>query len=74
MGRNSWVEIATTIRQHYHEYVGFVVLMGTDTMPYLASALSFMLENLDAPVICTGSQIPLFRQHTDAVKNVSSAI
>ena len=54
-----WVNIGREIRDRYHMYDGFVVLHGTDTMAYTASALSFMLEGLGKPVILTGSQIPL---------------
>ena len=54
-----WCELARLIRDHYDSYDGFVVLHGTDTMSYSASALSFMLENLAKPVIFTGSQIPI---------------
>ena len=54
-----WKQIADDIGSHYQEFDGFVVLHGTDTMAYTASALSFMLEDLSKPVIVTGSQIPL---------------
>src|SRR6266478_2530390 len=53
---NFWVELATTIEKNYLKYDGFVILHGTDTMAYTASMLSFMLENLNKPVILTGSQ------------------
>ena len=53
-----WLAIANDIQANYADYDGFVVLHGTDTMAYTASALSFMLENLQKPVIITGSQIP----------------
>ena len=69
-----WVQIAETIRDHYNEYDGFVVLHGTDTMAYSASAVSFMLRNLSKPVIFTGSQLPLGMLRSDAKENVMSAI
>ena len=55
----NWVDMARIIRDNYSRYDGFVILHGTDTMSYSASALSFMLENLAKPVIFTGSQIPI---------------
>jgi len=54
-----WVKLATVIEENYEKYDGFVVLHGTDTMSYSASMLSFMLENLNKPVIFTGSQLPM---------------
>lgn len=69
-----WVKIVETIRDHYDEYDGFVVLHGTDTMAYSASAVSFMLNNLSKPVIFTGSQLPLGMLRSDAKENVMSAI
>ena len=54
-----WNKIGKAINERYDQYDGFVILHGTDTMSYSASALSFMLENLDKPVVFTGSQIPL---------------
>ena len=61
-----WHLIATDIADHYHDYDGFIILHGTDTMAYTASALSFMLENLAKPVILTGSQLPLSEIRNDA--------
>ncbi|HRZ98727.1 MAG TPA: asparaginase domain-containing protein, partial [Paludibacter sp.] len=55
----NWVRIAHVIQENYEDYDGFVVLHGTDTMAYTASALSFMLENLSKPVIFTGAQLPI---------------
>lgn len=69
-----WVELARTIRDGYAAYDGFVVLHGTDTMSYTASALSFMLENLAKPVIFTGSQIPMGIMRTDGRENLITAI
>ncbi len=59
MTPEDWQHIADDIQAHYEDYDGFVILHGTDTMAFTASALSFMLENLSKPVIVTGSQIPL---------------
>ncbi len=70
----NWTEMATLIYNHYNEYDGFVVLHGTDTMAFSASALSFMLENLSKPVIFTGSQIPMGVLRTDAKANLLTAI
>ena len=69
-----WVELATVIEKNYSLYDGFVVLHGTDTMAYTASALSFMLENLSKPVIFTGSQLPLGAIRTDAKRNLITTI
>lgn len=69
-----WIEIATIIEQNYTMYDGFVVLHGSDTMSYSASALSFMLENLTKPVIFTGSQLPIGDLRTDAKENLITAI
>ncbi len=69
-----WVELATVIEKKYKLYDGFVVLHGTDTMAYTASALSFMLENLSKPVIFTGSQLPLGAIRTDAKRNLITTI
>ncbi len=70
----SWVRIAEIIRDHYDAFDGFVVLHGTDTMAYSASALSFMLENLTKPVIFTGSQLPVGVLRSDAKENLITAI
>ena len=69
-----WQSLATIIRDRYDEYDGFVVLHGTDTMAYSASALSFMLENLAKPVIFTGSQLPIGVPRTDGKENLISAV
>ena len=69
-----WVKIARDIEDRYNEYDGFVILHGTDTMAYTASALSFMLDGLTKPVILTGSQIPLCEVRTDARDNVITAL
>jgi len=69
-----WIELARLIREHYDAYCGFVVLHGTDTMAYSASALSFMLENLEKPVVFTGSQLPIGMLRTDGKENLIDAI
>jgi L-asparaginase len=69
-----WIQLATTIEKNYEEHDGFVILHGTDTMAYSASALSFMLENLSKPVIFTGSQLPLGAIRTDAKKNLITSV
>ena len=69
-----WQALATLIRDRYDDYDGFVVLHGTDTMAYSASALSFMLENLGKPVIFTGSQLPIGEPRTDGKENLISAV
>jgi len=69
-----WMAIARLIRDRYDDYDGFVILHGTDTMAYSASALSFMLENLAKPVIFTGSQLPIGAPRTDGKENLVSAI
>ncbi len=70
----NWVELAGIIRDNYARYDGFVVLHGTDTMSYTASAMSFMLENLGKPVVFTGSQIPIGILRTDGRENLITAI
>lgn len=74
MAVEQWVEIGEAIEERYSQYDGFVVLHGTDTMSYTASALSFMLENLDKPVILTGSQIPLCEIRSDGKDNLISSV
>ena len=69
-----WQQIADDIKAKYADYDGFVVLHGTDTMAYTASALSFMLENLTKPVIVTGSQIPLSQLRSDGQVNLLNAM
>lgn len=74
MNPEKWVKIATIIEENYASFDGFVVLHGSDTMSYSASALSFMLENLGKPVIFTGSQLPIGDLRTDAKENLITAI
>jgi L-asparaginase len=69
-----WVQIAEIIEENYSKFNGFVVLHGSDTMSYTASALSFILENLNKPVIFTGSQLPIGDLRTDAKENLITAI
>lgn len=69
-----WIKLAQTIAEHYQQYDGFVVLHGTDTMAYTASALSFALKNLTKPVILTGSQVPLVSVRSDARRNLINAV
>ncbi len=69
-----WLSIAHDIQRHYADYDGFVVLHGTDTMAYTASALSFMLEDLTKPVIITGSQIPLAQLRSDGQVNLLNSL
>lgn len=74
MNPSEWTKIAIIIEDHYTKFDGFVVLHGSDTMSYTASALSFMLENLAKPVIFTGSQLPIGDLRTDAKENLITAI
>ena len=69
-----WQSIAKLIQDRYSDYDGFVILHGTDTMAYSASALSFMLENLSKPVVFTGSQLPIGVPRTDGKENLISAV
>lgn len=71
---NDWKRIANEIHKFYNEFDGFVVLHGTDTMAYTGTALSFMLEGLQKPVIFTGSQLPIGDLRTDAKENLISSI
>jgi L-asparaginase len=74
MKPSNWVEIGTIVEDNYESYDGFVILHGSDTMSYTASALSFMLENLSKPVIFTGSQLPIGDLRTDAKENLITSI
>jgi L-asparaginase len=69
-----WINIATIIKKDYDKHDGFVILHGSDTMSFTASALSFMLENLNKPVILTGSQLPIGTIRTDGKENLITAI
>lgn len=74
MNADKWIELATLIDHNYLKYDGFVILHGTDTMSYTASVLSFLLKNLNKPVIITGSQLPLGMIRTDGRDNIISAV
>ena len=74
MNPEYWVQIAEIIESNYKAFDGFVVLHGSDTMSYTASALSFMLENLEKPVVFTGSQLPIGDLRTDAKENLITAV
>ena len=74
LGPVDWTTLAKDIRANYLHFDGFVVCMGTDTMAYTATALSFMLENLGKPVVFTGSQIPLCEPYNDARRNLIMAL
>ena len=74
MNPDDWFKIAKIIEDNYSQFDGFVVLHGSDTMSYSASALSFMIENLSKPVIFTGSQLPIGDLRTDAKENLITAI
>lgn len=74
LNASHWIELATCIEQNYTAYDGFVILHGTDTMAYSASALSFALKNLEKPVIFTGSQLPMSSIRSDARRNLVNAI
>ncbi|MGG5576383.1 asparaginase [Myroides sp. C15-4] len=69
-----WVQMASIVEENYNHFDGFVILHGSDTMSYSASALSFMLENLHKPVVLTGSQLPIGDLRTDAKENLITAI
>ena len=74
MTPDDWYKIARDIGVHYQSYDGFIVLHGTDTMAYTASALPFMLQGLAKPVLLTGSQIPLCEVRSDARSNIITAL
>lgn len=74
MNPEHWVQIADIIKSHYNIFDGFVVLHGSDTMSYTASALSFMLENLRKPIVFTGAQLPIGDLRTDAKENLITSI
>jgi L-asparaginase len=74
MDPDRWRQLVRIIEENYDKYDGFVILHGTDTMAYTASALSFMLENLNKPVILTGSQLPVGKIRTDGKENLITAL
>ncbi|MCF6767144.1 asparaginase [Thiotrichales bacterium 19S11-10] len=71
---NNWLQIAKDVIKNYDNYDGFVILHGTDTLAYTASALSFILQHLNKPVICTGAQIPICELRTDAIHNILDSL
>ena len=74
MNPDIWIELAKIIEEEYPKYDSFVILHGTDTMAYTASALSYLLENLNKPVILTGAQLPIGVARSDARENVITAL
>jgi L-asparaginase len=74
MNYQNWIDIGYIIYENYHHYDGFVILQGTDTMAYSASALSFILEGLNKPVVFTGAQLPISAIRSDARPNLITAI
>src|SRR5690554_3349479 len=74
MDPSIWIKLAVLIEENYHNYEGFVILHGTDTMAYTASALSFLMHNLNKPVILTGSQLPMGAIRTDGKENLLTAL
>ena len=74
MDPDAWRKLVRIISDNYNQYTGFVILHGTDTMAYTASALSFMLEGLNKPVILTGSQLPIGVLRTDGKENLLTSI
>jgi len=74
MTKEVWVKLANIIKEAYDKFNGFVILHGSDTMAYTASALSYMLENLQKPVVLTGAQLPIGVRRTDAKENIISSI
>ena len=74
MSPEIWIELAEIIGSQYDKYDGFVILHGTDTMAYTASALSFLLENVSKPVILTGAQLPIGMTRTDARENMMTTL
>lgn len=74
VGPEEWGRIAGAVQAWYADFDGFVVIHGTDTMAYTASALSFMLEGLEKPVVLTGAQLPLIHPRTDARENLATSL
>ncbi|XP_078262605.1 60 kDa lysophospholipase isoform X1 [Rhinoraja longicauda] len=74
MTTDNWAQIAVDIQTHYQTYSGFVILHGTDTMAYTASALSFMCENQGKPIILSGSQVPIYQMRNDGHDNLLGAL
>lgn len=74
IGAKEWILIAQEINNNYNDYDSFIIIHGTDTMAYTSSALSFMLLNIDKPVILTGSQLPIENSNTDAKDNIFNSV
>jgi L-asparaginase len=74
MSPKHWIELVEIIEKNYAKYDGFVILHGTDTMAYTASALSFLIQNLSKPIIITGSQLPIGEVRTDAKENIITSL
>lgn len=74
MTPDRWFDIANCIKQHYEHFDGFVITHGTDTMAYTAAALTYIFQNLNKPVIITGSQYPITEEYTDAIQNLTDAV
>ena len=74
MNLDVWLNLVSIIEQKYEQYDGFVILHGSDTMAYTASALSFLIENLNKPIVLTGSQLPIGEIRTDAKENLITSI
>ncbi|CAB3248842.1 unnamed protein product [Arctia plantaginis] len=74
MSEADWIKIAKDVKKYYNQYDGFVILHGTDTLCYTASALSFMFENIGKAVVLTGSQIPIFEPRSDGVDNFVASL
>lgn len=74
MNLSTWLNLVSIIEQNYNHYDGFVILHGSDTMAYTASALSFLIENLGKPIVLTGSQLPIGEIRTDAKENLITSI
>jgi L-asparaginase len=74
MTSHVWIELAEIIQKNYQQFDGFVILHGSDTMAFTASALSFMFENLTKPIILTGAQLPIGVRRTDAKENIITSI
>ncbi|MBN2745243.1 MAG: asparaginase [Bacteroidales bacterium] len=74
MAPEHWIRLTEIVHENYEKYDGFVILHGSDTMSFTASALSFMLENLNKPVIITGSQLPLGELRTDGRENFITSV
>ncbi|XP_068895313.1 L-asparaginase 1-like isoform X2 [Tenebrio molitor] len=74
VAQKEWIQMAEDIGKSYEDFDGFVILHGTDTLAYTASALSFMLQNIQKPVVITGSQISIFETRNDAYNNIVTSI